>query len=112
MLEVKTNKGNINYLHVDGSLQSIMADIGIIVVTIHKSIMESDPEQAKVFKNCMKKTFEDEACFADGLFADSIKKNDDMKSRINSLIKRLESDKIDEETIDNAIEAFVSALEG
>lgn len=62
MIKYENNKG-ICHVEVEGDLAEMVADVQLLIWSLHKRFFEKDPEVADVFKLIMKETIEDENTF-------------------------------------------------
>lgn len=62
MIKYENNKG-ISRIEIEGDLAEMVADVQLLIWSLHKRLFEKDPEAADVFKLIMKETIEDENTF-------------------------------------------------
>lgn len=62
MIKYENNKG-ICRIEIEGDLAEMVADVQLLIWSLHKRLFEKDPETADIFKLIMKETIEDENTF-------------------------------------------------
>ena len=62
MIKYICDKGDIK-LEFEGDITEICSDVDMLILEMYLRIFAKNPEDADVFKHCIKKAMEDEICF-------------------------------------------------
>jgi hypothetical protein len=62
MIKYICDKGDIK-LEFEGDITEICSDVDMLILEMYLRIFAKNPEEAEVFKHCIKKAMEDEICF-------------------------------------------------
>lgn len=62
MIKYICDKGDIK-LEFEGDITEICSDVDMLIMEVYLRVFAKNPEDAEVFKHCIKKAMEDEICF-------------------------------------------------
>ena len=62
MIKYSCNNGDIE-LELNGDIAELCSDIDMLILEVYTKLLETDKDEADVFKHCIKRSVEDEICF-------------------------------------------------
>jgi hypothetical protein len=62
MVKYSCNNGDIE-LELDGDIAELCADIDMLILEVYGKLLETDKDEADVFKRCIKRSVKNEVCF-------------------------------------------------